>query len=63
MYVWFDALTNYLTGVDYPNGDLAKFWPCNVHLIGKDISWFHSVIWPCMLFSCDIPLPKSMYFC
>jgi len=60
MYVWFDALTNYLTGIDYPNGDLAKFWPCNVHLIGKDISWFHTVIWPCMLLSCDIPLPQTV---
>jgi len=60
MYVWFDALTNYLSGVDYPNGENAKFWPADVHLIGKDISWFHSVIWPCMLMSAGVPLPKTI---
>jgi len=60
MYVWFDALTNYLSAIDYPDGDLARFWPANVHLIGKDIAWFHCVIWPCMLMSVDIPLPKTI---
>lgn len=60
MYVWFDALTNYLSGIDWPNGELAKFWPADVHLIGKDITWFHAVIWPCMLFSAGIPLPKQI---
>ena len=52
MYVWFDALSNYLTGVDAlleGDSDLKKYWPCNVHVIGKDILWFHSVIWPTML--------------
>lgn len=60
MYVWFDALTNYLSGVDYPDGSLAHFWPSDIHLIGKDIAWFHAVIWPCMLFSASIPLPKRI---
>lgn len=61
MYVWFDALTNYLTSVQYSEqGDLARFWPANVHVIGKDIAWFHCVIWPCMLLSCNIPLPKGL---
>ncbi len=68
MYVWFDALTNYLTGVDAlgvnedgsPAG-LKKSWPCDVHIIGKDIIWFHCVIWPCMLMSADIPLPKCVF--
>lgn len=61
MYVWFDALTNYLTSVKYSEqGDLARFWPANVHVIGKDIAWFHCVIWPCMLLSCNIPLPKGL---
>ena len=61
MYVWFDALTNYLTGVDYPNGERAAFWPANVQLIGKDIVWFHTVIWPAMLLSTGIPLPKQVF--
>eukprot|EP00536_Pseudo-nitzschia_multiseries_P013447 jgi/Psemu1/211661/e_gw1.575.54.1 len=67
MYVWIDALSNYLTGIDYfgTNGDgkegIEKFWPCDVHIIGKDILWFHTVIWPCLLMSADIPLPTSVY--
>ena len=63
MYVWFDALSNYLSGLDYMDeaSPLRDFWPCDVHVIGKDIVWFHAVIWPCMLFSCDIPLPRSIF--
>ncbi|CAK9025987.1 unnamed protein product [Durusdinium trenchii] len=62
MYVWFDALINYLSGVDgiYPEKPLSRFWPANMHVVGKDIHWFHSVIWPAMLMSADIPLPKSV---
>jgi len=60
MYVWFDALTNYISGVNYPNGPLSEYWPVDVHLIGKDIYWFHTVIWPCMLMSVGIPLPKQV---
>ena len=67
MYVWIDALSNYLTGIDYfgTNGDnkegIEKFWPSDVHIIGKDILWFHTVIWPCLLMSAGIPLPASVY--
>src|SRR3990167_1270717 len=62
MYVWFDALTNYLTGVDWPEGENKFFWPPDLQIIGKDISWFHCVIWPCMLFSAGIEPPKSVCF-
>ncbi|KAG7366316.1 methionine-tRNA ligase [Nitzschia inconspicua] len=68
MYVWIDALSNYLTGVNAlgVNDDgsiegLEKFWPANVHIIGKDILWFHTVIWPCLLMSAGIPLPKTVF--
>ena len=61
MYVWFDALTNYLTGVNYPDGALAGLWPPNIQLVGKDITWFHSVIWPCMLMSVGVPLPSTIF--
>jgi methionyl-tRNA synthetase len=61
MYVWFDALTNYLSGVHALDADhpLASFWPASFHIIGKDIVWFHCVIWPCMLMSANIPLPSA----
>ena len=90
--MWFDALSNYLSGCDFPDGSNAHFWPAGVHLIGppdclnvqiynflrkrrgtscsaeyacernpgKDIIWFHCVIWPCMLMSCGLPLPKCV---
>ncbi len=64
MYVWFDALSNYLTGVnalDDPPSSLSNFWPANVHIIGKDITWFHCVIWPCMLKSAGLPIPSSVF--
>ncbi|ETW05320.1 methionine-tRNA ligase [Aphanomyces invadans] len=61
MYVWFDALSNYLSGIDYPNGALAKYWPASVHIIGKDITWFHCVIWPCILMSAGFPLPTRVF--
>eukprot|EP01130_Rhizamoeba_saxonica_P007531 TRINITY_DN3046_c0_g1_i1.p1 TRINITY_DN3046_c0_g1~~TRINITY_DN3046_c0_g1_i1.p1 ORF type:complete len:516 (-),score=111.59 TRINITY_DN3046_c0_g1_i1:53-1600(-) len=61
MYVWYDALTNYLSGVGYPNGELSQYWPADVHIIGKDIVWFHTVIWPCMLLSAGISLPKCIF--
>ncbi len=63
MYVWFDALTNYLSGIKYFDKEekkLKTFWPANIHIIGKDILWFHSIIWSCMLLSANIPLPKSI---
>jgi methionyl-tRNA synthetase len=62
MYVWFDALTNYLTGTGWPEETENKdFWPASVHIIGKDIIWFHCVIWPCMLWSAGLPLPKTVF--
>jgi len=62
MYVWFEALINYISGVDAtnPTKPLSCFWPADMHIIGKDISWFHSVIWPAMLMSIGLPLPKSI---
>ncbi|RDC59963.1 Methionine--tRNA ligase [Alteripontixanthobacter maritimus] len=63
MYVWVDALTNYLTGLGYPrmDGDMAKYWPADLHLIGKDIVRFHSVYWPAFLMSAGLPLPKQVF--
>ncbi len=63
MYVWVDALTNYLTGLGYPDtsGNFAKFWPADVHLIGKDIVRFHAVYWPAFLMSAGLPLPRQVY--
>jgi methionyl-tRNA synthetase len=63
MYVWVDALTTYMTGVGYPNtdGDFARFWPANVHIIGKDIVRFHTVYWPAFLMSAGLPLPKQVF--
>jgi len=63
MYVWVDALSNYITGVDLFSDESSKksFWPANVHIIGKDILWFHAVIWPCLLMSASISLPKQIF--
>ena len=63
MYVWLDALTNYLTGVGYPEGGelYNKYWPADVHLIGKDVVRFHAVYWPAFLMSAGLPLPKQVY--
>ena len=63
MYVWVDALTNYLTGLGYPDstGLMDKFWPADVHLIGKDIVRFHAVYWPAFLMSAGIALPKQVF--
>ncbi|PNU04819.1 methionine--tRNA ligase [Novosphingobium guangzhouense] len=63
MYVWVDALTNYITGLGFPEetADFAKFWPANVHLIGKDIVRFHTVYWPAFLMSAGLELPKQVF--
>ncbi len=64
IYVWLDALTNYLSALNYPdkNNKLYKdFWPASLHLIGKDILRFHAVYWPAFLLAADIPLPKRVY--
>ncbi|MBU3076253.1 methionine--tRNA ligase [Sphingomonas quercus] len=60
MYVWVDALTNYLTGAGYP-GDASAWWPADVHIIGKDIVRFHAVYWPAFLMSAGLPLPKRVF--
>ncbi|MEM2821752.1 MAG: class I tRNA ligase family protein, partial [Thermoproteota archaeon] len=61
IYVWVDALVNYISALGYPDGEkYKKYWPADVHLIGKGINWFHSVIWPAILLSCGIPLPKHI---
>ena len=62
MYVWFEALMNYITVLGYPeHNDFKSFWPANVQVIGKDILRFHAAIWPGILLSLGIPLPKTLY--
>lgn len=63
VYVWFDALTNYITAAGYLNDreKFAKYWPADVHLVGKEIVRFHSIIWPVILMALDLPLPKQVY--
>ncbi len=63
VYVWFDALTNYLTSLGFPEktGDFEKFWPADIHLVGKDILRFHAVYWPAFLMSAGLPLPKTVF--
>ena len=65
VYVWLDALTNYITNigfdVDNPTDTFKKYWPADLHLIGKDIIRFHTIYWPCFLWSLDIELPKQVF--
>ena len=64
IYVWLDALTNYLSALNYPNKEdklFKNFWPANLHMIGKDILRFHAVYWPAFLLAADIPLPLRIY--
>ena len=64
VYVWVDALFNYMTALGYQNDrydDLDKYWPADVHIVGKEIVRFHSIIWPAMLMSLDLPLPKKVF--
>jgi len=69
LYVWFDALSNYMTGINWlefesstlPSPSSSAFWPATVHVIGKDIIWFHCVIWPTILMSAGLPLPRSIF--
>ncbi|HYC26119.1 MAG TPA: methionine--tRNA ligase [Roseiarcus sp.] len=61
MYVWVDALTNYITATDFPDGGpRAAYWPANAHVIGKDITRFHAVYWPAFLMSANLPLPRQI---
>ena len=66
VYVWLDALTNYITNIGYDvdgndTDEFKKKWPADLHLIGKDIIRFHTIYWPCFLFSLDLPMPKQVF--
>ncbi len=64
VYVWLDALTNYITSLGYPeilDDKFKKYWPCDLHLVGKEIVRFHAIIWPCILMALDLPLPKQVF--
>ena len=65
VYVWLDALTNYITNIGYevdnPSDEFKKLWPADLHLVGKDIIRFHTIYWPCFLMSLDLPLPKQVF--
>lgn len=64
IYVWVDALSNYITALGYGSDDdslFKKYWPADVHMMGKEIVRFHSIIWPALLMSLDVPLPKKVY--
>jgi methionyl-tRNA synthetase len=63
IYVWFDALTNYITAIGFPTDEerFQRFWPADCHIIGKDILRFHAVYWPCFLMSAELPLPKKVF--
>lgn len=60
MYVWIDALANYITILGYPDQDISDFWPASVQFVGKDILRFHAIIWPAMLLALGLPLPKNI---
>ena len=63
VYVWIDALSNYITALGYGEGgeNYAKFWPADLHMVGKEIVRFHAIIWPAILMALDLPLPKKVY--
>lgn len=63
MYVWFDALANYLSALDFPNTDAARmrFWPASLHLVGKDIARFHAIYWPAFLMAAGVELPQKIF--
>lgn len=61
IYVWVDALINYLTAINWPSDDFGRWWPADVHLVGKEINWFHSVIWPAMLMSAGVEPPLKVF--
>ena len=64
IYVWIDALSNYITSLGYPNENselFKKYWPADLHLVGKEITRFHAIIWPALLMALDLPLPKQIF--
>ncbi len=63
-YVWIDALSNYISALGYLNGDdsdFVKYWPADLHMVGKEITRFHTIIWPALLMALDLPMPKQVY--
>ena len=64
IYVWIDALSNYITALGYMSDDdslFKKYWPANLHLVGKEIIRFHTIIWPALLMALDLPLPDKVF--
>jgi methionyl-tRNA synthetase len=63
LYVWIDALSNYISAIGYGDdpGVMARYWPADIHLIGKEILWFHAIIWPALLMSAGLPLPGQIF--
>ncbi|MBM9833908.1 class I tRNA ligase family protein, partial [Enterococcus faecalis] len=64
VYVWIDALSNYITALGYGSDDdslFQKYWPADVHMVGKEIVRFHTIYWPIMLMALDLPLPKKIF--
>ena len=63
IYVWIDALSNYITSLGYPDSleKFNKYWPADLHLVGKEIVRFHAIIWPALLMALDLPLPKQVF--
>jgi methionyl-tRNA synthetase len=61
IYVWGEALANYVTALGYPGRNYKKFWPADIHVVGTGINWFHSVIWPALLLSAKLKLPKQVF--
>ena len=63
IYVWIDALTNYITTLGYPEEEekMNRYWPADLHLVGKEIIRFHTIIWPCLLMALNLPLPKKVF--
>lgn len=61
IYVWVDALINYISALGWPDGTFDEYWPADLHLVGKEINWFHSVLWPALLMSAGIEPPKKVF--
>ena len=63
IYVWFDALINYITGAGFPDDPaaFARWWPADLHVIGKDIARFHTIFWPAMLWSAGLEAPRKVW--
>src|SRR3989441_12985980 len=60
VYVWFDALTNYLSATGFPDAGYERLWPADLHVVGKNITRFHCIIWPAMLLAANLPLPRAV---